>query len=102
MSQVVYSQEDIAEYFNRLIAKVYKVLPICEKSFNTKDQYLDSLIHELLGAMQAMNDVFRRAEFMSIINTLLFLKTQESFFPSVYRPEIFKCINIIKKIGDFR
>lgn len=97
---VIYAQADIVSYFNRLISKVYKVLPIFEESFDTKDKYLDSLIRELTGAMQSMNDVFQRTEFMTIINTLLYLKSQTELDAPVCRTEVFKCINIIKKIGE--
>ena len=102
MSLIAFSDQDMRDYFTRLIGKVYKILPICENSFSTKDVYIHSLIGELLGCLQVSNNAFHRTEFMTVINTLSYLTTVDQYDPVIYRREVFKCIRIIKKIGDLK
>lgn len=96
---ITFNEKDVRDYFEKLTGKIYKILPVCENSFDTKQAYIQSLIRELVGSLQISNNAFHRTEYMVVINTLLFLSTQDEYKPEVYRPEVFKCIRIVKKIG---
>lgn len=95
---ITFSKRDTRTYAERLTGKVYKILPICETNIETREAYMDSLIIELKGSFETLDDKFDRTEYMTVINTLIELMNEE-YDPVIYRREIFKCIRIIRKVG---
>lgn len=86
-------------YLNFLINRVYKILPISEEEPATLKSYLNSLILELIGSKDLILKLKKDASFLSLIATLQSLS--ENQYPhSVIRSEVFKCIDIIKKLID--
>ena len=99
MMNITYAPEDSRAYSQRLVGKVFKILPVCEQSFETKNAYIESLIREMTGALQTFTNGRDRAQYMAIINTLLYL-TRAEYDPDVFRSEVFKCIRWIEEVGD--
>ena len=86
-------------YLNFLINRVYKILPISEDEPVTLKSYLDSLVLELLGSKDLILKLKKDASFLSLISTLQSL-SENQYSHNVIRSEVFKCIDIIKKLID--
>ncbi len=86
-------------YLNFLINRVYKILPISESEPVTLKSYLDSLVLELLGSKDLILKLKKDASFLSLIATLQSL-SENQYSHNVIRSEVFKCIDIIKKLID--
>jgi len=86
-------------YLNFLINRVYKILPISEDEPLTLKSYLDSLVLELLGSKDLILKLKKDASFLSLIATLQSL-SENQYSHNVIRSEVFKCIDIIKKLID--
>lgn len=86
-------------YLNFLIGRVYKILPISEDEPVTLKSYLDSLVLELLGSKDLILKLKKDASFLSLIATLQSL-SENQYEHKVIRSEVFKCIDIIKKLID--
>lgn len=95
---ITFSDCDNRAYFQKLIGKVYKILPICEEHLETKQAYIESLVRELSGAIQTVQDEPARVALIAVINTLMFLSTAE-YHADVFKTEVFKCIRIIGRFG---
>ena len=86
-------------YLNFLINRVYKILHISEDEPVTLKSYLDSLVLELLGSKDLILKLKKDASFLSLIATLQSL-SENQYSHNVIRSEVFKCIDIIKKLID--
>jgi len=84
-------------YLNFLIGRVYKILPISESEPETLKSYLDSLILELTGSKDLILKLKKDASFLSLIATLQAL-SENQYSHSEIKREVFKSINIIKKL----
>src|SRR3990170_3254792 len=85
-----------ANYFNFLIGKVWKILPMSEqKNIYLKD-YMESLQRELIGNMNLVEDLKYDGYFITLLNKIEFLINEE-YNHDVCRKEIFESIEIIKK-----
>jgi len=88
------------EYTKILINKVFKILPMREKSEPTLDTYLESFVIELVGNKSLIEHLKYEPLFMSLLSTLEYFVENPDTEISVYKREVFKCIDIVKKIQD--
>lgn len=88
------SNEVLVEYFQNLINKIFKLLPLHEENVQTLDTYLYSLLCELAGGNRLIID---DKYFIELLNNLENLQDIKNEY-KIYRSQIFKCINICKKI----
>ena len=95
----IIDNEFFLNYLNFLIGRVYKILPISEDEPVTLKSYLDSLVLELLGSKDLILKLKKDASFLSLIATLQSL-SENQYSHNVIRSEVFKCIDIIKKLID--
>jgi hypothetical protein len=86
-----------SNYMQFLIGQFYKVIPIYENEPETLQSYLKSLEIELIGNQSLINDIRHDANFMKLVGTIQYFIDNQCDH-TVYRKEIFKCINIIKKL----
>jgi hypothetical protein len=87
----------IQNYFDRLIDKLYKILPMKESNDITLNIYLKSIQNELLGGIELIGDIDYDAKYITILNTIAFLNKNQ-FDNSTCKREIFKCIRLIRDI----
>lgn len=83
-------------YFDVLINRLYKILPLKEEGSLTVDKYIESLLSELTGGQDVILLIHEDGQYLSVINSLEFIRTCENI--SVCRREIFKCIRIVEKL----
>lgn len=93
----IIDNEFFLNYLNFLIGRVYKILPISESEPETLKSYLDSLILELTGSKDLILKLKKDASFLSLIVTLQAL-SENQYSHSEIKREVFKSINIIKKL----
>lgn len=82
-------------YFNFLINRVFKILPISENEPDTLKDYLDSLILELKGSQDLILKIKHDASFVSLLAILQYF-TENECSHKVIKRETFRAINIIQ------
>lgn len=97
--KLTFSLSDDRAYVQRLIGKIYKILPICETNPSTKQAYIESLMRELHGSLYTISNAYYRVQCITVLNTLMYLSVAD-YDADIYRSEVFKCLHIIESIGD--
>lgn len=85
-------------YFNRMVGRLYKILPLKEAEEETVDKYLDSLLSELLG-VEAVSELKQQPYYVSIVGIVSFLSDNiTSCSTSKVKRDVFRAINLCKKL----
>lgn len=87
----------VSNYFEVLINKFYKILPLYEERSETVGQYIDSLLYELTGNQEAIIMINEDGQYASLIGTLESLQSSSDI--KKIKREIFKCIRIIESLN---
>lgn len=97
-------EETMAQYFERLVGRIFKLLGMHEKdrdyekyfanTYETLDSCLSSLLSEVAGGNKLiLEDVY----FIQLLNNLENLQDIKTEYKK-YRSQVFHCIGICKKI----
>ena len=89
----------LKNYLQSLINKVYKILPMKEEKCDTLNSYLLSLQNELIGCYKLWSVLEENPQFLSIINIIQYLSTEE-YDEAGCKREVFKTIHLIEKINE--
>lgn len=92
-------KESFCNYFEFLINKTYKILPLKEEKSETLKSYLESLLRELLGNKELVTILVGEPQFITVLNTMQFLILEE-YTVKVCKKEVFKCIRILEEINS--
>ena len=92
-------KENFCNYFNFLINKTYKILPLKEEKSDTLKSYLESYQRELIGNMDLIPLLVDEPKFITLLNTMQFLISEE-YSDKVCKREVFKCIRILEEINE--
>lgn len=92
-------KESFCNYFNFLINKTYKILPLKEENSITLKSYLESYQRELIGNMSLISVLVDEPKFITLLNTLQYLISEE-YSVKVCKKEVFKCIHILEDINS--
>ena len=92
-------KENFCNYFNFLINKTYKILPLKEENSDTLKSYLESYQRELIGNMDLVPLLVNEPKFITVLNTIQFLISEE-YSDKVCKREVFKCIRILEEINE--
>lgn len=92
-------KENFCRYFEFLISKTYKILPLKEEGSVTLKSYLESYLRELIGSKELVTILVDEPKFITVLNTLQFLISEE-YSVSVCKQEVFKCIHILEQINS--
>lgn len=90
--------EALINYLNFLVGKFFKILPLKEQREETLLSYLESLQREMIGNKSLIPVLKKHPDFITLLNTLEYFITHKDADHAVYKKEVFKCINIIKKL----
>lgn len=102
MIEVTYGllpHKSFCNYFDFLINKTYKILPMKEENSLTLKSYLESYQRELIGNKELVGMLVDEPQFITVLNTIQFL-ISEDYTNEVCKKEVFKCIRILQKIKD--
>lgn len=91
-------KESFCNYFNFLINKTYKILPMKEEGSKTLKAYLESFLRELVGNQKLVSTLVNEPQFITVLNTIQYLISEE-YTIDVCRKEVFKCIRILEHIN---
>lgn len=91
-------EENFCKYFEFLISKTYKILPLKEENSSTLKSYLESYLRELIGNQSLISVLVNEPRFVTVLNTMQFLST-EDYSVEVCKKEVFKCIHILEDIN---
>ena len=92
-------KENFCRYFEFLINKTYKILPLKEEKSDTLKSYLESYQRELIGNMDLIPLLVDEPKFITLLNTMQFLISDE-YSDKVCKREVFKCIRILEEINE--
>jgi hypothetical protein len=92
-------KENFCRYFEFLINKTYKILPLKEEKSDTLKSYLESYQRELIGNMDLIPLLVDEPKFITLLNTMQFLISEE-YSDKVCKREVFKCIRILEEINE--
>lgn len=92
-------KENFCRYFEFLINKTYKILPLKEEKSDTLKSYLESYQRELIGNMDLVPLLVDEPKFITLLNTMQFLIAEECS-DKVCKREVFKCIRILEEINE--
>lgn len=92
-------KETFCRYFEFLINKTYKILPLKEEKSDTLKSYLESYLRELIGNKDLIPLLVDEPKFVTVLNTMQFL-ISEDYSDKVCKKEVFKCIRILEEIKD--
>lgn len=88
-----------ANYFNFLIGRVWKILPMSEEENAHLKEYMESLQRELIGNMNLVEDLKYNGYFITLLNKIEYLINEE-YTHEICRKEVFECTSIIEKISN--
>lgn len=89
-------KEVIEEYKDRLVGRIYKILPMKEEGVETWDVYIESLLFELVGYKDLIVGLNSNSDFISLLSVLESLIGEDDL--AVIRKEVFKALGLVKKI----
>lgn len=91
----------LSSYLKFLVGKLYKILPLWELqvaegiSSDAYWKYLNSLIKEIIGALDTYPELREDNGYISVVNTLNYMKSHEVTHEEC-RSEVFKMIGQIE------
>lgn len=91
--------KSFCNYFDFLINKTYKILPMKEENSLTLKSYLESYQRELIGNKELIDVLVDEPQFITVLNIIQFLISEE-YTNEVCKKEVFKCIRILQKIKN--
>ena len=90
--------EYILDYFDHLVDRIFKILPIRENRSETLPAYMRSLQIELIGCGDLVDGLHGHASYVALLATLQYLIDNSEVELSEYRREVFKAIRTCNKL----
>ena len=84
------------EYLNKLIGRVYKIIPLKEENSQYVDVYINGLVDELIANSRLMRAFNYDSRIMIVSSTLK--STVYCTNHSEYKSAVFKCIKYIEQL----
>ena len=98
--RVIYQEfpdSHMLNYYDFLIGKVFKVLPMKEENNSDLKKYLESLQREIIGNMTLISDLKCDGYFIALLNKIQFL-IGNNYENDVCKSTVFECIDLVKKL----
>lgn len=89
--------EMLCNYFNKLIGKFFKIIPLKEMGEPSLNEFMKSLRSELLGCQELIYKLSDDSMMLSLIATLEYLIEKDCELAEI-RKEVFKAISICKQL----
>ncbi len=98
---VSFDETLVARYFNTLVNKIFKILPIIENREDSISIYMESLGVELIGFQSLLPSVGEDPSYLSLLSIYKWLaenidESDEKY--KVIRREVFHAISLCKKM----
>lgn len=89
----------MSDYFNNLVNRFFKILPMRENNEESLSVYICSLQRELLGAANVFPDISNKSLFINLIGILQFLVDSPDCPLDEVRREVFSSISTCKRLS---
>ena len=94
------SARAMRNYFDSLISKTFKILPMKEESSHTLTSYINSYLVEMVGNKSLNPCMFEdNPQLISLLATISYL-ANEDYDVKTCKMEVFKCIKILEEVRD--
>lgn len=93
------SGDMVAKYMSNLTNRFYKILPIRESEPTTLQEYTGSLLSEMIGCQHLIDTLNHDDRYLTLLSILAYMTNHEMDVHDV-RKEVFRAINIIKKLQE--
>lgn len=90
----------IGNYFDAMIAKIFKILPMWESAEKSLPVYLDSLCAELYGSTKVFMSISADASYVTLISIVESFRGGLITELPVVRREVFHMIAICEQLRD--
>ena len=90
---------NLSQYFEYLIGKTFKILPLYEEDSPTLLSYLKSYQRELIGNSFLLDELVNEPKFITLLSTIEYL-ANEKYNHDICKSEVLKCTNIIQDIKN--
>lgn len=87
----------LENYFDMLINRTYKILPMKEEGSSTLKSYLNSYLCELIGDQTLMFGLKDEPQFVAVLGNISYLANEEYDVGECKRM-VFNCINLLKSV----
>lgn len=87
----------VGKYLTDLVNRFYKILPIRENEEKTIEQYLESLLREMLGFKSLIIALQYDDRYITLLSILQYFIDEKPDVSKV-KSDVFKAINILKKL----
>lgn len=90
-------------YLTSLVDRIFKILPLYEEKNEGLVRYIDSLVFELQGLETVITDMSFDTDYIILLATMRSLESESKTLTaktSTVKREVFKCINLVKRIKE--
>lgn len=100
MSNIIVPPILITNYLEKLVDRFYKILPIKEREESSLKDYIDSLQVEIIGCKELIISLSYDSSIMTLLSILQYLKNNPEVDHKIVKREVFKAIDICKKLSS--
>lgn len=91
-------EQSFHRYFEYMIGKIYRILPMKEEGCETLTSYLESLRVQMIGSYSLYRQLIEEPQFMSALHIIEYLIDNEYDVKTCKR-EVFKAIRLIESVN---
>lgn len=84
-------------FLNNMVGKIFKILPLKEENNLGFNDYVDSILVQLVGATKTFEELENNQDFLTVINIIQYINNNKCSNKQCKR-EVFKCLDIIQKM----
>lgn len=88
--------EMLFDYMDKMINKVWKMLPMREENVPTLAFYIESILREFVSQKELVDCFKKNGSYIEILGIIEGLLTQEDYL--TYRSDVLRAVNSIKRL----
>ncbi len=85
------------EFLASMIGNIFKILPLYDENNIGLQSHIDSVVIQLIGAMDTFQDLKTNQKYISIINSINFLRKND-YTKKQCKREVLRCTNILENM----
>lgn len=85
------------EFLANMIGNIFKILPLYDENNIGLQSHIDSVAIQLIGAMDTFQDLRTNQKYISIINSINFLRKND-YTKKQCKREVLRCTNILESM----
>ncbi len=85
------------EFLANMIGNIFKILPLYDENNIGLQSHIDSVAIQLIGAMDTFQDLRTNQKYISIINSMNFLRKND-YTKKQCKREVLRCTNILESM----